>query len=139
MKRRKEATTPQQPRKTAAAVQDARATAKIMRHDKSNENLSPQQAQAGEIRRAPGKWEGKSVAEIVKNLPRQQKRVYQLLAKGGRYSAGEIVVALGGYLCHANSVIRDLRAKGIAIGDEWVNGKDARYKRFFLRKEVGDE
>ena len=80
-----------------------------------------------------------SVAEIVKNLPRQQKRVYQLLAQGGRYSAGEIVVALGGYLCHPNSVIRDLRAKGIAIGDEWVNGKDARYKRFFLRKEVGDE
>jgi len=38
------------------------------------------------------------------------------------------------------SCIRDLRAKGISILDEWVPSEHgSRFKRYFLRKEVRDE
>ena len=36
------------------------------------------------------------MCKIIKNLAPQQKRVYNILARGGRYTAGEITVALGG-------------------------------------------
>lgn len=81
-------------------------------------------------------------AEIIKNLAPQQKRVYNILARGGRYAAGEITVALGGRACDPRSTIRDLRKKGIPILDEWhpnASGRGRGFKKFFLGKEVGNE
>lgn len=79
--------------------------------------------------------------EIIKNLAPQQKRVYNILARGGRYAAGEITVALGGRACDPRSTIRDLRKKGIPILDEWhpnANGRGRGFKKFFLGKEVSN-
>ena len=43
-------------------------------------------------------------------------------------------------LSDPRSCIRDLRAKGISILDEWVPSEHgSRFKRYFLRKEVRDE
>lgn len=135
--RKSEAVKP--PRRTAAAARKEHATASTMRQNKGNENYSPQQAVTGKARRTPKKYSGMSTPEIVQRLPPMQKRVYDVLARGGRYTTGQLVLALDGYLCHAGGVIRDLRAAGIAVCDEWVNGKNARYKRYFLRKETSHE
>lgn len=123
------------PRKAAATAQNEHATASTTRRYKGNEKYPPQQAVTGKARRTPKKYTGMSTPEIVRRLPPMQKRVYDVLARGGRYTTGQLVLALDGYLCHAGGVIRDLRAAGIAVCDEWVNGKNARYKRYFLRKE----
>ena len=69
------------------------------------------------------------MCKIIKNLAPQQKRVYNILARGGRYTAGEITVA-------------DLRKKGIPILDEWhpnACGHGRGFKKYFLEKEVGNE
>ena len=52
-----------------------------------------------------------AMCKIIKNLAPQQKRVYNILARGGRYTAGEITVALGGRACDPRGTIRDLRKK----------------------------
>lgn len=67
-----------------------------------------------------------------------QKRVLSLLQKGEKLSAADITVAL--HVSDPRSHIRDLRAKGIAISDEWVKAEHGgRFKRYFIRKEVRDE
>lgn len=76
VKQRKEATTPQQPRKTAAAVQDARATAKIMRHDKSNENLSLQQVEAQIL---PNCWQRECCEQLGRTCESGQMQLHMYI------------------------------------------------------------
>jgi len=83
-----------------------------------------------------------AMCKIIKNLAPQQKRVYNILARGGRYTACEITVALGGRACYPRGTIRDLRKKGIPILDEWhpnACGHGRGFKKYFLEKEVGNE
>lgn len=62
-----------------------------------------------------------------------QRRVYNLLLRGGRYSAADISIAL--HLSDPRSTIRDLRDKGIPIADEWCRAEHGgRFKRYFIRK-----
>ena len=63
----------------------------------------------------------------------QQRRVYNLLIKGGIYSVADISIALR--LSDPRSIIRDLRKKGIPVADVWCNGgHGGRFKRYFIRK-----
>jgi len=67
-----------------------------------------------------------AMCKIIKNLAPQQKRVYNIFARGGRYTAGEITVALGGRACD----------------DEWhpnACGHGRGFKKYFFEKEVGNE
>ena len=67
-----------------------------------------------------------------------QKRVLSLLQRGEKLSAADITVAL--HVSDPRSHIRDLRAKGVIISDEWVKAEHGgRFKRYFIRKEVRDE
>ena len=62
-----------------------------------------------------------------------QKRVLSLLQRGEKLSAADITVAL--HVSDPRSHIRDLRAKGIEISDEWVKAEHGgRFKRYFIRK-----
>ena len=73
-----------------------------------------------------------------KSLAFHQKSVYNLLQSGKKYSAADISAALR--LSDPRSCIRDLRAKGISILDEWVPSEHgSRFKRYFIRKEVHNE
>jgi len=73
-----------------------------------------------------------------KTLAFHQQRVYDLLQSGKKYSAADISVALR--LSDPRSCIRDLRAKGIDILDEWVPSEHgSRFKRYFIRKEVRND
>lgn len=73
-----------------------------------------------------------------KTLSFHQQRVYNLLQSGKKYSAADISVALR--LSDPRSCIRDLRAKGIGILDEWVPSEHgSRFKRYFIRKEADHE
>ena len=78
--------------------------------------------------------------DTQKSLAFHQKRVYNLnlLQSGKKYSVADISAVLR--LSDPRSCIRDLRAKGISILDEWVPSEHgSRFKRYFLRKEVRDE
>lgn len=56
----------------------------------------------------------------------------------GKSSTIELMRALN--VTDPRSTIRNLRKAGIAIGDVWCTTPDGvRYKRYFVRKEVGDE
>ena len=73
----------------------------------------------------------KSECKVTENLPRLQKQVYDLLAKGGKYSAADISLHL--HLCDPRGHIAELRNKGIPIKDEWQDGDfGTRYKVYFL-------
>lgn len=66
-----------------------------------------------------------------KTLAFHQQRVYDLLQSCKKYSAADISVALR--LSDPRSCIRDLRAKGIDILDEWVPSEHgSRFKRYYL-------
>lgn len=76
--------------------------------------------------------------DTQKTLAFHQQRVYNLLQSGKKYSAADISVALR--LSDPRSCIRDLRAKGIPILDEWVPSEHgSQFKLYFLRKEVHNE
>ena len=65
------------------------------------------------------------------NLPRLQKKLYDLLSMGGKYSAADISIRL--HLCDPGGHISVLRAKGFNIRDEWREGDyGVRYKVYFL-------
>lgn len=65
-------------------------------------------------------------------------RVFLHLQHAGDSSTLELSRALN--LTDPRSTIRDLRKAGIAVGDVWCTTTDGvRYKRYFVRKEVGDE
>ena len=69
--------------------------------------------------------------DTQKTLAFHQQRVYNLLQSGKKYSAADISVALR--LSDPQSCIRDLRAKGIDILDEWVPSEHgSRFKRYYL-------
>ena len=71
--------------------------------------------------------------ETAKDMPKisiRQTNVINLL-KRGKYSAADITIALG--LCDPRSYIRELRNKGIIISDEWVEGEDTRYKKYWIK------
>ena len=76
--------------------------------------------------------------DTQKTLAFHQQRVYNLLQSGKKYSAADISVALR--LSDPRSCIRDLRAKGIDILDEWVPSEHvSQFKLYFLRKEADHE
>lgn len=67
-----------------------------------------------------------------------QRRVYNFLLQGGCHSVADISAALR--LSDPRSCIRDLRAKGISILDEWVPSEHGgKFKRYYIRKEVRNE
>lgn len=64
-------------------------------------------------------------------LPRLQKKLFDLLSTGGKYSAADISIRL--HLCDPRGHIAVLRAKGFNIRDEWREGDyGVRYKVYFL-------
>lgn len=60
----------------------------------------------------------------------KQARVYKLLTSGSRYTV--IDIALKAHVGDPRSVIRDLRKSGVVVSDEWVDGSESRYKRFWI-------
>lgn len=75
----------------------------------------------------PAKYDCK----VRDNLPRLQKKVFDLLSMGGKYSAADISIRL--HLCDPRSHIAYLRRKGIEVQDEWREGDfGVRYKVYFI-------
>lgn len=72
---------------------------------------------------------GKTDAK-VNNLPRIQRKVFNLLSGGGKYSAFDIALRLR--LCDPRGHIAALRRKGVEILDEWKTGEGTRYKVYFI-------
>lgn len=69
--------------------------------------------------------------KVEDNLPRLQRKVFEMLSRGGKYSAADISAAL--HLCDPRGHIAILRQKGIAIHDEWIQSDcGIRYKVYFL-------
>ncbi len=69
------------------------------------------------------------------SLGYHQLRVYNLLLRGGSYSAADISIALG--LSDPRSVIRGLRKKGVNISDKWCNSEHGgRFKRYFIHDAI---
>lgn len=64
------------------------------------------------------------------NLSIRQTKVLNLLRRG-KHSAADITIVLG--YCHPASYIRTLRDKGFNILDEWVEGEDTRFKRYWIK------
>ena len=72
------------------------------------------------------------------SLTAQQFRIFALLSDGIPRSTAEISTELN--LCDPRGLIRDLRKSGILVSDFWVNGAyGRRFKRYFIRKEAGNE
>ncbi|MDE7460390.1 MAG: hypothetical protein K2M85_04810 [Paramuribaculum sp.] len=64
-------------------------------------------------------------------LSRQEQRLFDLLARGGRYTVADITRALG--QCDPRGHISRMRRKGIAIADERVSHPDGvTYKLYWL-------
>lgn len=65
------------------------------------------------------------------SLGYHQRRVFNMLRKGGQYSVADISTNL--QLSDPRSLIRTLRHKHIPIGDIWCKGTHGgRYKRYFI-------
>lgn len=64
-------------------------------------------------------------------LTKRQRKVYDLLLTG-KYSATDITIILG--YCDPRSYIAILRGKGIAVCDEWVEKKDTRFKKYWIKE-----
>lgn len=76
--------------------------------------------------------------DTQKSLSFHQKRIYNLLQSGKKYSVADISAVLR--LSDPRSCIRDLRAKGISILDEWVPSEHGgKFKMYYIRKEVRNE
>lgn len=72
--------------------------------------------------------------KVTDTLPRIQKKVYDLLAGGGKYSTADISICL--HLGDPRGHISELRKKGIPILDEWQESEyGTRYKVYFLKME----
>lgn len=64
-------------------------------------------------------------------LPRLQRKVYNLLAGGGKWSVAELSARL--WLADPRGHIAELRNKGYNIADEWRETSEGnRYKVYFL-------
>lgn len=72
---------------------------------------------------------------LMQVLPEKQRRIYSILAGGGKYSAADLSVLT--HYSDPRGHIRDLRNKGIAILDEWRDNshKDERHKVYYLAAE----
>lgn len=74
-----------------------------------------------------------STNKDIQNLPRIQRKVFNLLNESGRYSAADISIQLN--LSDPRGHISKLRRKGFAIADEWCVGEyGVRYKRYFVKR-----
>lgn len=68
----------------------------------------------------------------------QKSLSFHQIQSGKKYSVADISAVLR--LSDPRSCIRDLRAKGISILDEWVPSQHgSRFKLYYLRKEVCNE
>lgn len=71
--------------------------------------------------------------QLINGLPHIQRKVYNLLNGGGKYSVYDIVLRL--HIADPRGHISALRRKGIEILDEWKTTSDNnRYKVYFIRK-----
>lgn len=71
--------------------------------------------------------------QVINGLPHVQRKVYNLLNDGGKYSVYDIVLRLR--IADPRGHIAALRRKGIEILDEWKTTSDNnRYKVYFIRK-----
>lgn len=69
----------------------------------------------------------------VNKLPRIQRKVYDLLSIGGKYSVFDITTRL--HIADPRGHISILRRKGIEILDEWrTTTEGERYKVYFVGK-----
>lgn len=68
-------------------------------------------------------------AKVV-NLSKVQRKVFNLLSGGGKYSVTDICVRL--HLCDPRGHIAALRRKGIDVRDEWRQCDGGRYKVYFI-------
>lgn len=72
--------------------------------------------------------------KVTESLPRLQRLVYGLFARGGKYSAADISISL--HLSDPRGHIAELRTKGIAILDEWRTSEHGtRYKVYYLKHQ----
>lgn len=69
---------------------------------------------------------------VIDNLPRLQRKVYDLLKGGGKYSVADISIAI--HASDPRGHIAILREKGIPILDEWrTSAYGVRYKVYFIK------
>lgn len=66
-------------------------------------------------------------------MTERQKRVYDLLCDGNRYSVLEITIKAR--VADPRSIIRFLREMGINVNDEWKEGKGTRYKLYWINQK----
>ena len=83
-------------------------------------------------------WIQDQYKDIKNSLPYHQKRVFNLLSDGIPRSAADISIAL--HLSDPRGIIRYIRKAGIIVSDYWAEGEYGRkFKRYFIRKEAGNE
>ncbi len=70
-------------------------------------------------------------AAKVQNLTETQRKVWQMLQGGGKYSVADISARL--HLCDPRKHIQMLRRKGVAVLDEWRQCDGGRYKVCFIK------
>lgn len=75
-----------------------------------------------------------TLAAQIEALPRQQKRLFDTLLRGGHYSVADIAIIIG--QSDPRGHISRIRRKGLTILDEWCETEHGdRYKRYFLPKD----
>lgn len=65
-------------------------------------------------------------------LSKRQQKVHDLLCTR-KCSAADVSIALG--YSDPRSYIRDIRAKGVPVRDEWVEDDGVRWKRYWIDPE----
>ena len=73
--------------------------------------------------------------KIINNLPSKQRKVFNILKRGGKFSVADISIIT--HFSDPRSIIRCLRKKGIAVHDEWRENaeEDGRFKVYFINPE----
>lgn len=98
--------------------------------DKKNSTPNARQSDKGGATSGKGRDKG---SEFISNLPFHQRRLYNLLSDGVPRSAADISIALR--LSDPRSSIRELRAKGVPIVDEWTKAEHGgQFKRYYIAK-----
>ena len=67
---------------------------------------------------------------VLSKAAQKQVKAIMLLSDGSKHTVMEI-----SFRCHIGdprSVIRDIRNRGIEVKDEWVEGDETRYKRYWI-------
>lgn len=60
----------------------------------------------------------------------KQAIIYRLLTSSDKWTV--IDLAIKGKIGDPRSVIRNLRKQGIKVNDEWVQGKNSSFKRYWI-------